>query len=202
MAEFKIPDDPRSKKLLALAAVTVVAVGAYWYFMWRPDHVVVASIAAHADSLEQANAIIKKEVDAGAEKTIREASIRYSAELTALRRLVPTTSEVVRLIDGVSTAARVNGMEISDYAPDGELPGDFFDARKYRFSVTGPFHRVAEFLTAIASQEQILVPINVQIVPSGRRTERRPGRDEVFVDVTFGVLTYVAKNVPPPAPAR
>ena len=199
--EIKLPDDPRSKRLVLLAAICVLGVGAYWYLLWKPDHAQVVTIAAHADTLELANAKIKKEVENGAEKRIKAAAERYTAELAVLRRLVPTQSEVPALIDGVSTAARQLGMDISNYSPQGEMPGDYFNAQKYDFSVTGPYHKVAEFFTEIGSLDRILVPINVNIIPSGRKIERRPAKDEVFVDVTFGVLTYVSKTVVP-APAR
>jgi Tfp pilus assembly protein PilO len=201
MADFKIPDDPKVKRLLALAAVAALGVGAYWYLMWKPHHADTVIIAAHADTLVRDNELIKAAVKAGEEQRIREASARYAAELAVLRRLVPTSTEVNALIDGVSTAARVNGMEISNYAPAGEMPGDYFDSRKYAFVVTGPFHRVAEFLTAIGSFDQILVPMNVRMVPSGKQLDRRPAKDEIFVDVNFEIMTYISKTVPPTAAA-
>lgn len=199
---FKIPDDPKVKNLLAVAAVAALAVGAYWYFLWRPDHAEVVTIAAHADTLEANNDLIKAAVKSGEMQRIIDASARYSAELAVLRRLVPTSTQVNALIDGVSTAARLNGMDISNYAPAGDMPGDYFDARKYGFSVTGPYHRVAEFLTAIGSFDQILVPMNIDMAPSGRRIERRPQRDEIFVDVKFEVMTYISKTLPPAVPVR
>jgi Tfp pilus assembly protein PilO len=202
MAEIKIPDDPKVKKLLALAAVAVLGVGAYWYLLWKPDRAEVVVIQAHADTLENDNKMIAAAVKSGEIKRIIDASARYGAELNALRRLVPTTSEVTPLIDSVSTAARRNGMEISNYSPLGEMPGDYFDSRRYAFAVTGPFHRVAEFFAAIGSFDRIIVPMNVNIIPSGRRTERRPGKGEVFVDVNFELMTYVSKTLPPAAPAR
>jgi type IV pilus assembly protein PilO len=202
MADFKLPDDPKVKKLLVVAVLLVGLVGAYWYVLWKPDHAEVVALAAHADTLEHDNELIKAAVKAGEEERIRQASVRYTAELEALRRLVPTSSEVPALIDGVSTAARLNGMEISNYAPLGEMPGDYFDARKYSFSVTGPFHRVAEFFTAIGSFDRIIVPMNVSIAVSGRRTERRPAKGEVFVDVKFELMTYVSKTVPLPGVRR
>ena len=188
--------------MLLLAVIAVLGVGAYWYFLWKPDHDEVVIIAAHADTLERDNALIKAAVENGEERRIAEATKRYNAELAILRRLVPTYSEVPALIDGVSTAARQNGMELANYTPAGELPGDYFNSQRYSFSVTGPYHRVAEFFTAIASFDRILVPVNVSILPSGRKMERRPARDEVFVDVNFDVLTYVSKQLPAAAAAR
>jgi Tfp pilus assembly protein PilO len=194
MAEIKIPDDPKVKRLLVIAVGLALGVGAYWYFLWRPDHAEVVGIAAHADTLERDNALIKAAVENGEERRIKAATDRYNAELAILRRLVPTYSEV--------TAARQSGMELANYTPAGELPGDYFNSQRYSFSVTGPYHRVAEFFTAVASFDRILVPANVSILPSGRKMERRPGRDEVFVDVNFDILTYVAKQIPTTAGAR
>lgn len=200
--ELKLPSDPRGKRLVLLAAVSLLAVGAYWYLVFKPDHAEVVIIAARADTLEATNALNRKLVENGEDQRIRAASERYSQELAVLRRLVPTQSEVPTLIEGISTAARQTGMEISDFAPDGEMPGDYFNAQKFTFSVTGPYHKVAEFFTAIGSLDRIMAPINVSILPSGRRLDRKPSKDEVFVDAKFGVLTYVAKTIAPAPPAK
>src|SRR5262245_51707515 len=117
MADFKLPDDPKVKRLLVIAVVAAIGVGAYWYFLWKPDHADVVIIAAHADTLERDNELVKAAVKSGEIQRIIDASGRYSAELAVLRRLVPTSTEVNALIDGVSTAARLNGMDVSDYAP-------------------------------------------------------------------------------------
>jgi type IV pilus assembly protein PilO len=200
MADIKIPEDPRSRALLAGAFIMVAAVGAYWYMYWKPDHDEIVGIAAHADTLEQANDKIRELVKNGAEKKLRADAEKYTAELTVLRRLVPTESEVNALINSVSTAARKTGMEVNEYSPDGVLPGDYFDAMKYRFSITGPYHKVAEFLTEVASLDRIITPINVNItgVAPGK-ADRKPGRNEVFVNVQFGVITYVSKTKPLPS---
>ena len=200
--QIKLPDDPKVKRLLAIAVVAALAVGAYWYFLWKPDHVEVVAIAAHADTLETNNELVKAAVKSGEMERIIQASARYSAELAVLRRLVPTSTQVNALIEGVSTAARLNGMDISEYAPAGDMPGDYFDARKYSFAVTGPYHRVAEFMTAIGSLDQIIVPMNLQMAPSVRKIERRPQRDETFVDVKFELMVYISKTLPPAVAAR
>ena len=196
-----IPSDPRSRKLLAGAAFALAVVGAYWYFLWKPAQTEINTTVIHANTLDSLNAIVSREVKAGTEAKLRAETDRYNSELVVLRRLVPTQNEVPALIDAISTAARMEGMDISELSLDGTLIGDQFDAQKYKMAVTGPYHRVAEFFTAVGSLPRIVTPINVMLSSSSRPMERKPGKNEVFIEARFGVLTYVAKTVATPPPA-
>lgn len=197
------PLDKKGQNALAIVGLIVVAAGLYWYLVWSDAQVAINLVAVHADSLEASNARIKKEIAGGMEAKLRADADRYSNELAGLRRLVPTSNEVPAMVDAISTAARQVGLDVAEFAPDGLLPGEDFDMVKYRFGVVGPYHKVAELLTSIASSPRIISPINVQIVAGSATESRRPRPNETFVKVTFGVITYVAKTKPmtPPAPA-
>jgi Tfp pilus assembly protein PilO len=86
--------------------------------------------------------------------------------------------------------------------PDGVVNGDQFDTYKYKLAVTGPYHQVAEFITNIGSLPRIVAPINVDLKPSNRASpDRRPKKNEQFLDVHFGIQTYVARPNQAAAPA-
>jgi type IV pilus assembly protein PilO len=195
------PLDPKGKNAIAIAAVLLMGAGAYWYYMYAPDSTAIAVIAAHADSLEAHNAKVKKEVALGLEGRLRADAQRFTSELSGLRRLVPTENEVPALLESISNDARQVGLEVSEFRPDGILTGNDFDMAKYAFAVVGPYHKIAQFLTTVASAPRIVTPVNVAIVPSGGTGERRPKPDETFVAVRFGVITYVAKTSLNTAPA-
>jgi type IV pilus assembly protein PilO len=144
---------------------------------------------------------VQKEVALGMEGKLRADADRYTTELAGLRRLVPTENEVPALLESVSNDARLVGLEVSEFKPDGLLTGNDFDMAKYAFSVIGPYHKVAEFLTTVASSPRIITPVNVAIAASSGTGERKPRPDEAFVQVRFGVITYVAKTKPLVAPA-
>jgi type IV pilus assembly protein PilO len=203
MAIVLPPLDPKGKNAIAIAAVLLMGAGAYWYYMYAPDSAAITKIAAHADTLETQNTKVKKEVSLGLEGKLRADAQRFTTELSGLRRLVPTENEVPALLESISTDARQVGLEVSEFRPDGVLIGNDFDMAKYSFAVTGPFHKIAEFLTTVASSPRIITPVNVAITPSSGTGERRPRANEAFVSVRFGVITYVAKTKPnvPPAPA-
>lgn len=195
------PLDQKGKNAIAIAVVVLGAAGAYWHYMWAPAQVTITRIAAHADTLDAYNLKAKQDIARTSEAKLRADAARYNDELIGLRRLVPTVNEVFALLEGVSNAARQVGLEVSEFAPDGILPGDDFDMVKFRFSVTGSYHKVAEFLTSVASSPRIISPINAVVTAGGATESRRPRIDETFVNVKFGVITYVAKTKATPAPA-
>jgi type IV pilus assembly protein PilO len=105
---------------------------------------------------------------------------------------------VPALLESISNSARRAGLEISEVAPDGVMNGDHLDTYKYKLGVTGPYHRIAEFLANVASLPRIVAPINLTLAPTSRGVlERRPQRDEVFLDAKFSVQTYVERVAPP-----
>jgi Tfp pilus assembly protein PilO len=195
------PMDEKGKNAIAVAVVLLIGAVGYWKYMYAPDETgplptTISSINGHADSLEATNAKMKREVAAGAEAKIRADAERYTTELAGLRRLVPTAHEVPALLDQVSNDARQVGLDISQFIPDGVLNGDDFDMARYSFTVIGPYHKIAEFLTTVASSPRIITPVNVVIAPSGGTETRKPRSNETFVSVKFGLITYVAKTKP------
>jgi len=196
------PLDAKGKKALAYAAFALATAVGYAYSIWWPVREDIHKQLAHADTVVSTNAI-----DSVVDANNKEARFRaeldsYTTLLIGLRRLVPTVNEVPALVDLVSTDARKAGLELSEFAQDGTLVGDDFDIKKYKFGVIGPFHKIAEFLTSVASGPQIIVPINVSVGPPSRVIDRKPRSGEAFVEVKFGVLTYVAKTAPPVPVAR
>ncbi len=128
---------------------------------------------------------------------MKQEADEFARELDVLRRLVPTENEVPALLESISTAARRAGLELSDVQPDGVVNGDQFDTYRYKLGVTGPYHQVAEFLANIGSLSRIVAPINVDLTPSNRASpDRRPKKNEQFLDVHFGIQTYVAHAEP------
>jgi len=197
------PLDKKGQNALAIFGLIVVMAGLYWYLIWSDKQVAINLVAVHADSLEASNARLKKDIAGGMEAKLRADADRFTSELAGLRRLVPTSNEVPAMVDAISTDARQVRPDVSEFAPAGILPGEDFDMVKYRFGVTGPYHKVAELLTNIASSPRIISPINVQVAGGAATESRRPRPNETFVKVNFGVITYVAKTkpLPPPEPA-
>jgi type IV pilus assembly protein PilO len=190
-----LPQDPRKQRLVLIAIMCVAGVGLYWNFVWTPEQQRLETVAERVEKLEGANARARTQVARGNAASITAEADQHARQLDVLRRLVPAQNEVPGLLDAISTAARQVGLDISDVAPDGVVEGDEFDMHRYKLGVTGPYHRVAQFLSNIGSLPRIIVPINVQLIPTQRQGLRQ-GADEQLLDAQFQVQTYVARTTP------
>lgn len=195
-----LPQNPRNQKLLFVAILAVALAAVYQQLVWSPKSVELHAIETHLDTLDSLNRVAKQEVAKGTATKMKQEADAYSQELAVLRGLVPTQNEVPAMLDMISNAARRAGLEIADVAPDAVTQGDQFDTYRYKMGVTGPYHKVADFLANIGSLPRIIEPINVSLSPTTRSSAVvKPRPNEQLLDVRFGVQTYVAHG--PTAPA-
>lgn len=193
-----LPQRPRDQKLFMMALVAVAGLVAYQQLAWSPAHADVVAREARADTLDSLNRVAQSEMTKGNSAQLRAQAVEFGRELDVLRRLVPTQTEVPALLQSVADAARRADLDLASMKPDGVLKGDDFDTYKYQLGVTGPYHKIAEFLTNVGSLPRIVEPINLSLSVASHPGERKPGPYEQDLSATFDVETYVAH---PPAPA-
>lgn len=197
-----LPSNQRDKKLLLVAMMAVALAVVYQQLVWSPKNQELTQLSARLDTLDSLNRIAKREVAKGTAAKMKQEADAYERELDVLRHLVPTENEVPALLEAISNAARRAGLELSDVQPDGVMNGDRFDTYRYKMGVTGPYHKVADFLANVGSLPRIVAPINISLTASTRAPgEIKPGKDEQFLDAKFQVQTYVAHVAPPAAVA-
>lgn len=187
-----LPTRPRDQKLFMMALIGVAVLVGYQQLMWTPAQTALVAREAHADTLDSLNRAARAEVAKGNSAQMRRQADQFGRELNVLRRLVPTETEVPALLQSVADAARRADLDLSAVKPDGVLKGDDFDTYKYQLGVTGPYHKIAEFLTNVGSLPRIVEPINLSLTVATRAGERKPAKYEQFLTATFDVETYVA----------
>jgi type IV pilus assembly protein PilO len=188
-----LPQNPRSQKLLVLTLLSIGLAAVYQQLVWTPKNKELTIIAVRLDTLDSLNKLAKSEVAKGTATKMKQEADTYARELAGLRHLVPMENEVPALLESISTAARHAGLELSDVQPDGILDGDQFNTYKYKLGVTGAYHQVGEFLANVGSLSRIVAPINLTLTPSSRVGERKPKKDQQFLDARFQIQTYVAR---------
>lgn len=182
--------------------LSVGAIGGYFMYMFGDKAQAITTLQTHVEALTTLNTKIKADVKSGGVERARKEAQRYEKDLALLSKLVPSTNEVPALLDQVSTAARRAGLELQDVTPAGPQPGEEFDTYKYKVGVAGGYHEVAQFLTNIATLDRIVAPMNLSLIVTGGKGEKKAKAGESLLDAKFEIQTYVSHGGPQPTVAQ
>ena len=188
----------REQTLVAIGAVAVLLLGAYWYFLYKPKSAEMAATQAHVDSLDKKNQQAKADIAQGSLQKLKAQTAEYDQSLKVMRQLVPRSNEVPTLLEDISTAARRVGLDLATVEPMPVLPGEQFDTYRYKLAVIGGYHPVGQFLSNVGSLNRIIAPVTmaIKLHPVTAATKARVKKNESMVDTEFQVQTYVARSTP------
>ena len=190
------PKSQREQAMLLVSIVALALVGLYWTYVFSPKGTEIVTMTERVDTLESRNQRARAELKTGNVEALKAEAARHARDLEVMRQLVPTGNEVPALLEQVSTAARRVGLDIATVQPEPVIEGDQFDTYRYKITVTGGYHNVAEFLTNVGSLTRIIAPVNLALTPatssvSGARSRPMGGS---ALDTKFEIQTYVAKT--------
>jgi type IV pilus assembly protein PilO len=194
-----LPKNPRDQKMVAAAVVAFALAALYWNFVWTPKHTELVALATRLDTLDAQNAMSRARIAQGTAAELEAEAARFSRDLEVMRLLVPTGNELPSLIEQVSTAARREGLDIASLEPQPIVHGETFDTYRYKVSVTGGYHALAEFMTNVGSLTRIVAPANVALALSTNKNinaVKLAPEGTAAVESKFEILTYVIRTAP------
>jgi type IV pilus assembly protein PilO len=195
-----LPDNKRDQIMLGVCILLLGLVYVFYEYYHTPKNAELDTLQERIEKLEASNETVRQEVAKGTADKLKEEADMYARMLVQMRQLVPASNEVPTLLEQISNAARQTGLELGPITPLGILPGEVFDTHRFRMGVTGPYHRIGQFLDNVGSLTRIMAPMNLTLRQSARPFRVRPG--EHALDAAFEIQTYVLKVAPPrPAPA-
>ena len=195
----------RERNMVALAALSIALIGAYWYFLYSPKGGELDTLETRVVSLETLNQRARADIAQGSVERLQAEAARDARTLELMRRLVPTSNEVPALLEDISTAARRVGLDVASVEPMPVLPGEDFDTHRYALSVVGDYHAIGRFLSNVGSLSRIVAPVTIEIkpapAPTGAQRTAGPQRvrarpDRPRLETQFQVQTYVSRAAP------
>jgi type IV pilus assembly protein PilO len=194
-----LPKNPRDQKMVAVAVVAFALAALYWNFVWSPRHVQLTELAVRLDTLDSQNAMSRQRIAQGTAADLEAEAIRYGRDLEIMRLLVPTGNELPSLLEQVSTAARREGLDIASVEPQPVVHGETFDTYRYKVSITGGYHALAEFMTNVGSLQRIVTPVNISLGMSTNKNinaVKLAPAGTAAVESKFEIQTYVIRTAP------
>ena len=83
----------------------------------------------------------------------------------ALLELLPTGAEVPSLIDNISETALENQLTIDFIRLREPIPREFYTEQPFDIQVQGDYHRIAAFLSGVASLPRIVTLHDFSLIP-------------------------------------
>jgi type IV pilus assembly protein PilO len=188
---------PTKKRDQIMVLITILAfglVGLFWYFVYDPKSTDIDKLAAHVDTLDDANQKAKSELAKGTVEQIREQARASRENLDLMRTLVPAANEVSSLIDQVSTAARRARLDVGALEPEPVIEGEMFDTYRYRMRMNGSYHDIAQMLTNIGSLNRIVSSLDLHLTLASGGAGAAAGKQ--MLASTFEIQTYVVRTAP------
>lgn len=188
-----LPEDQATQYRL-LGIILLAGLGAaFWMYVYQPRAQVVQERQERLESLEtwvdQAN-------DASGQiESLRRELDNSQRQLEALRRLIPSRSEVATLYETVATESEAQGLQLLSVTPRQAQPDSAsgLSQRDWEMSVRGGYHQAAAFITRVASLDRLVRPRVQSIQPQDQAdTEMQEVRVDLRL-VTY-VLTQGAAN--------
>jgi Tfp pilus assembly protein PilO len=202
-----LPKDRRGQMLLLLT-IAAITTG---YVLWQgfspigvtgvtANRATRDTLQAQIDTIEAQVRRAKADVQHGSVQLLEERLAMYRANLDLMRQLVPTSSEMPNLLDDITSRAKIRGATVAAFTPLAVESGSPFDTQKIRFTVTGLFDQIGEFLSDVSSLPRIVVPYDVKL-------ERATGpvadtsRSKATLSASFQIRTFIKSVAPPGSPS-
>lgn len=183
MAAIKL--NKQQQQYLIAGVLGVAAFGfVYIKYFWSP---IAKTIHEAQEEIVSVNAQIETAKSNAArlpqiEKELEQLNIKA---IEAERRL-PRAKDVPGILVKLSSLANKHGIALNSFAPGGQLVRDYFFELVYPISITGNFHSLGRFLSALAMEERIF---NVQHINFGSAAQ-----DSAIMTITLNLLSYQYKG--------
>jgi len=198
-----LPKDRRGQVLLLLTIAAVTA----GYVLWQgftplgvagvtANRATRDTLQAEIDTIEAQVRRAKADVQHGTVQVLEERLALYRSNLDLLRQLVPSSSEMPNLLDDITSRAKIRGARVDAFNPQPVESGSPFDTQKIRFTVTGLFDQIGEFLGDISSLPRIVVPYDVKF-ERARGPTLDSTRNRALLAASFQIRTFVKPTVAP-----
>jgi type IV pilus assembly protein PilO len=176
---------PGSVRAGAIAIVFVaLAVAFTWFGVWNRNKEELARLEGEEVTLR--NEFKTKHGKAVNLELYKQQLADIERSFGAMLRQLPGRTEMDALLQDISQAG--NGVvQHDEFTPQSEVPKDFYAEKPIRIRVSGSYHQLAEFVSAIAALPRIVTLHDAQVATRPRST----GVDDLQLQVTARTYRYL-----------
>lgn len=177
-------------KVIAIAVLCLLILGAGWYFDTQNQQVALERARKQEVQLKLAfQAKAKKAANLDALK--RQMADMKQSFGDMLRRL-PNKTEVAALLVDISQQGLAAGLEFQLFKPGKEIPAEFYVELPIKIKVTGTYHEFGQFVSGVADLPRIVTLHDIHIVDASKSKNQKG--EKLVMELTAKTYRYMDEN--------
>ena len=179
-------------RVLIFAGSVVLLLGLFIYLIYLPKTGEITKIESEKDRLDREIRLAKRRAK-NFEKLEAELTTA-EGELKSALTLLPTTSEIPKLLKSITKLGNDSNLEFLLFSPEKQVSKEFYVEIPVSMEVRGSYHNVATFFDKVGKLDRIVNVVNVVMIPLEQYS--------TYLKTTCKAVTYrfkevkKAKNVP------
>ncbi len=154
---------PSVIRALVLLGLCAAVLGAGYWFDTRPQ---IGKLEREEKKEEQ----LKQTFEIKQRKAVNLDPLRRQLQemkqtFGDLLRLLPNKTEIEGLLVDISQSGLAAGLEFELFKPAAEQPEEFYAVQPIRIQVTGTYHQLAEYVSAVAGLPRIVTQHDITMSP-------------------------------------
>jgi len=190
-----LPKDPKKQKQIVIGLIPIVLLVAYYQFMYSPRVLAIGELDSRLTNLTSQNDIRKATILRFGNNLAGRIAI-FEEHIRKLEELIPKREDVPTVISQVTEQAGLSEVDIVEFNPAGETPGDFYGLQSFGLEIIGDYHSVGEYLASIGSLSRIVRPAGLSLKLEPARPASRLGP---MLRAAFRIETFI---MPDPAEVK
>ena len=172
-------------RVLIFAGSVVLLLGLFIYLIYLPKTGEITKIESEKDRLDREIRLAKRRAK-NFEKLEAELTTA-EGELKSALTLLPTTSEIPKLLKSITKLGNDSNLEFLLFSPEKQVSKEFYVEIPVSMEVRGSYHNVATFFDKVGKLDRIVNVVNVVMIPLEQYS--------TYLKTTSKAVTYRFKEV-------
>lgn len=172
-------------RVLIFAGTVVLLLGLFIYLIYLPKTGEITKIKSEKDKLDRQIRLVR--VRAKNFEKLEADFTTVEVELKSALTLLPTTSEIPKLLKSITKLGNDSDLEFLLFSPEKQVSKEFYVEIPVSMEVRGSYHNVATFFDKVGKLDRIVNVVNVSMTPLKAYS--------TYLKTTCKAVTYRFKEV-------
>ena len=159
----KVEKISKAQRMMIYFGAITILIGAFVYFSYLPKYKTVDKLNQNYDKLEQQLATAK--INAMQLEKFRNNMKKVEKDYRRVMKALPEKQEIPDLLESISEAGQVVGLEFLLFQPKAEIKKDFYAEIPVSIQVAGNYHNVGLFFDRVSNLPRIVTIQAIKMTP-------------------------------------